>query len=212
VSWRLLIVVNLDERCHQNSVLRLQGCGVRCGRSEAKLAASNGDGGGADSAKRGGGVGAVAGGGNVARVDTLPVYPLVIQSGQTEAVAPIRVDGDDYVLDGICSEVRTGDMVVNAGIPKPKSMVAPEKGLADAAGDGKGTTMGALVDTVSAAGAGVDNDIMVATPRLTDFADVTGMGATAKGVMDARGTGADGSGVAGGDGADGGGGVDSDGR
>jgi hypothetical protein len=178
---------------------------------EAKLAASNGSGGGADSAKRGGG-GGVAGGGNVARVDTLPVYPLVIQSGQMEAVAPIRVDGDDYVLDGICSEVRTGDMVVNAGIPKPKSMVAPEKGLADAAGDGKGTTMGALVDTVSAAGAGADNDIMVATPRLTDFAGVTGMGAAAKGVVDARGTGADGSGAAGGDGADGGGGVDSDSR
>jgi hypothetical protein len=111
VSWRLLIVVNLDERCHQNSVLRLQGCGVGCGRSEAKLAASNGSGGGADNAKEGG-VGAVAGGGDVVRVDVLPVYPLVIQSGQTEAVAPIRVDGNGYALGGICSEVRTSDMVV----------------------------------------------------------------------------------------------------
>jgi hypothetical protein len=86
-------------------------------------------------------------------------------------------------------------------------MAAPEKRLADAAGAGKGTTMGALVDMVHAAGAGADDDVLVVTPRPTNFAGATGMGATLKGIVDARGTGADGSGAASGDG---GGGVSGD--
>jgi hypothetical protein len=70
-------------------------CKSCCGRSEAELAAYNNSGGGVDNAK-GGGVGdpmgAVAGGNVAVRVRALPVDPLVIQSGQAVAVAPVGVD------------------------------------------------------------------------------------------------------------------------
>jgi hypothetical protein len=92
---------------------------------------------------RRGGVGALMGmvaeRGTAAGIDVLLVGPLVIQSGRTAAVAPVGADGSDgghggsdCTLGGICSAVRTDDAIVGAGVPKLKSMVAPEKGLAGA--------------------------------------------------------------------------------
>jgi hypothetical protein len=120
---------------------------------------------------------AVASGGAATRAGALPTDPLAIQSGKTLTVAPVRVDGsgtgcsdDDGVLNEICSEANTGDVGVVIGVPKPKSMVVLEKGLAGtraavaitramegvraggAAEVGKRATMGA-VGTVDRAGA-----------------------------------------------------------
>jgi hypothetical protein len=79
----------------------------------------------------------VASGGAATRAGALPTDPLAIQSGKTLTVAPVRVDGsgtgcsdDDGVLNEICSEANTGDVGVVIGVPKPKSMVTLEKGLA----------------------------------------------------------------------------------
>jgi hypothetical protein len=73
-------------------------------------------------------------------------------------VVPVGVDGggsgrsiSGCALDGICSGVRTGNEVVGVGVPKPKSLAAPEKGLADT----RAATVGAhAVDVADAVEAG----------------------------------------------------------
>jgi hypothetical protein len=77
-------------------------------------------------------MGMVVGRGTAASIGVLLVDPLIIKLGQTVTVAPIEVDGDGggrgnsgCVLHRICSGVRTGDAVIYAGIPIPKSMTVP---------------------------------------------------------------------------------------
>jgi hypothetical protein len=93
----------------------------------------------------------VASVGAAARVDALPVDTLTIQSGQIVAVASVEVggggNGDGCALGGIFSWVRNDDTVVGAGIPKLKSMAAPEKGPTDTRAATTGVRVVALADT-----------------------------------------------------------------
>jgi hypothetical protein len=88
-----------------------------------------------------------------------PVDPLMIQLGQMAVVALVRVDGagrgsGGCSFGGICSGVRTNDAVVGAGVLKPKSMAALEKGLVDARAAAAGARAVAVADAGDAAGAG----------------------------------------------------------
>jgi hypothetical protein len=62
--------------------------------------------------------------------DALPMDPLMIKLGQTGGGS--GHDGGSCTLGAIYTGVRSSNTIVGAGVLKPKSMVAQEKGLAGA--------------------------------------------------------------------------------